>query len=254
MKYAHRIVRKSFLCATLYKKQGCGQMNRYSVINGKNPREIILLRSHKCLWGRCSFCDYIEDNGKEDEEMAEENRLIIEKVEGKYKRLEVINSASVFELPERTLCDIRKKCEEKGIRELFFEAHYMYRERFGQIRDFFPGIKVYFKCGIESFDSEFRNGFLNKNVRFTDPAEPGRYFETACIMVGINGQTREMVDKDMEYLLKYFNRGCINIFMENSTPVKRDQEIIEYFRDNYSHLEEMENIEILWENSDFGVG
>ena len=42
--------------------------------------------------------------------------------------------------------------------------------------------------------------------------------------------------------------------MENTTPVKRDQSIVDYFRDQYSYMEDMENIEILWNNTDFGVG
>ena len=42
-------------------------MNRYSVIDDKNPREIVLLRSHPCRWGRCFFCDYIADNSIDEE-------------------------------------------------------------------------------------------------------------------------------------------------------------------------------------------
>ena len=34
---------------------------RYSRITQKHPREICLLRSFPCVWGKCSFCDYIED-------------------------------------------------------------------------------------------------------------------------------------------------------------------------------------------------
>ncbi len=49
-------------------------MNRYSVIEEKNPREIILLRSHKCKWGRCFFCDYIHDN------MSDESRENLESI------------------------------------------------------------------------------------------------------------------------------------------------------------------------------
>ena len=34
------------------------EMERYSVITEKNPREIVLLRGAGCAWRRCRFCDY----------------------------------------------------------------------------------------------------------------------------------------------------------------------------------------------------
>ena len=40
------------------------EMERYSRITDKNRREIVLLRAFPCAWGKCTFCDYIEDNGK----------------------------------------------------------------------------------------------------------------------------------------------------------------------------------------------
>lgn len=229
-------------------------MNRYSKIIDKNPREIILLRSHPCKWGRCFFCDYIDDNSVNEEEMICTNKKIIENVSGQFKALEVINSASVFELPKESLLDIRNKCLEKGIQTLFFEAYYNYRHRLDEIREFFKGINIEFKCGIESFDENFRNSYLNKNIHFESPQEVASYFDNICLLVGIKGQSQEMIDRDMEIALKYFKRVCINIFVENTTPVKRDKKLIEYFKNNYSHLENMENIEILWNNTDFGVG
>lgn len=33
------------------------EMTRYSVIEDKNPREIVLLRGRGCAWKRCRFCD-----------------------------------------------------------------------------------------------------------------------------------------------------------------------------------------------------
>lgn len=229
-------------------------MNRYSIIDDKNPREIILLRSHPCRWGRCFFCDYIADNSIDEEEMISVNKKVLEDVRGVYGRLEVINSASVFELPMETLEDIRKVCVAKGIKEIFFEAYYNYRTRLDEIRDFFDGIEVSFKCGIESFDDDFRNGYLNKNISFKDAKEVASYFDNICLLVGIKGQTKEMIDRDMKLLQENFKRGCINIYVENTTPVKRDQAIVDYFRDKYSYMDDMENIEILWNNTDFGVG
>ena len=95
---------------------------------------------------------------------------------------------------------------------------------------------------------------MNKNIEFKDAKEVASYFENICLLVGIQGQTREMIDRDMKLLQENFKRGCINIYVENTTPVKRDQSIIDYFRDQYSYMDDMENIEILWNNTDFGVG
>ncbi len=55
-------------------------------------------------------------------------------------------------------------------------------------------------------------------------------------------------------LAKYFKYGCINIFIDNTTNIKADNELIEWFREKYGYLEENPNIEILWNNTDFGVG
>nr|WP_314279124.1 radical SAM protein [uncultured Peptostreptococcus sp.] len=229
-------------------------MNRYSIIDDKNPREIVLLRSHPCRWGRCFFCDYIDDNSSNEEEMIKVNKEVLEKVSGKYTSLEVINSASVFELPRKTLDDIRDICRDRGIKKIFFEAYYNYRTKLDEIRDFFEGIEVSFKCGIETFDEKFRNGYLNKNIKFEDAKEVASYFDNICLLVGIKGQTKEMIDRDMKLLQENFKMGCINIYVENTTPVKRDQSIIDYFREKYSYMDDMENIEILWNNTDFGVG
>ena len=95
---------------------------------------------------------------------------------------------------------------------------------------------------------------MNKNIYFKDAKEVASYFDNICLLVGIEGQTREMIDRDMKLLQENFKRSCINIYVENTTPVKRDQSIVDYFRDQYSYMKDMENIEILWNNTDFGVG
>ena len=81
---------------------------RYSVIVGKNEREICLLRGFPCKWGKCAFCDYIEDNGIDEAAMVELNRQVLSQVTGELGALEVINSGSCFELPDETLEDISK--------------------------------------------------------------------------------------------------------------------------------------------------
>ena len=47
---------------------------RYSRITNKNRREICLLRSFPCAWGKCAFCDYTDDNGTDEASMIRLNR------------------------------------------------------------------------------------------------------------------------------------------------------------------------------------
>lgn len=229
-------------------------MIRYSRILEKNPREIVLLKSRPCKWGRCSFCDYIDDNCNDELAIIEFNYNLLQNISGEFKKLEIINSASVFELPKKSLQDIKDIVSIKAIEDLYFESHYNYRHRLEEIRSYFPGVNVKFKCGIETFDDDFRNKYLKKGVSFDNPKEVAGYFDTICLLVGISGQTKEMITNDIDILLKYFERACINIFTNNTTEIKADPKLIEWFKQEYSYLDDMDNIEILWNNTDFGVG
>ena len=54
-------------------------MDRYNKITNKNNREIVLLRAFPCIWGKCSFCDYIDDNGRDEEELNKLNKEVLNK-------------------------------------------------------------------------------------------------------------------------------------------------------------------------------
>lgn len=94
-------------------------VERYSKITDKNNREICLLRAFPCAWGKCTFCDYIEDNGHDEAAMISLNKSILDQVTGEFGVLEVINSGSCFELPKQTLDDIENVIKTKNIRKLF---------------------------------------------------------------------------------------------------------------------------------------
>lgn len=226
---------------------------RYSIITGKNEREICLLRGFPCKWGKCAFCDYIQDNGSDEDAMVELNRRVLRRVTGEKAALEVINSGSCFELPEETLNDISRVIREKGIRRLFFESHWMYRKQLCQMRRRME-VPVFFKIGVETFDEDFRERVLHKNARFSGPGEVARYFDSPCLMVGIQGQTREMIAYDMECLKKYFKLGTVNVYNNNTTPIKRDEELVQWFMEEYKWLLEDPTVEVLYEITDFGVG
>ncbi|MCC0720198.1 MULTISPECIES: radical SAM protein [unclassified Clostridioides] len=228
-------------------------MDRYSEIINKNQREIVLLKSFPCIWRRCSFCDYIDDNSNLEEEMNKLNFEVLKNITGKYGVLEVINSGSCFEIPKDTLERIKKIIKEKNIKKLFLESHWSYKNRLKEMRDYFE-IPIIFKIGVETFDYDFRNNFLNKNARFKTPEEVKEYFDSPCIMVGIKGQTKEMIDNDIDIILNTFEKATVNVFINNSSKIKRDEELVKWFINKYEFLNENPNIEVLYNNTDFGVG
>ena len=140
--------------------------NRYSKIVKKNPREIVLLKGKPCIYGKCTFCNYIEDNSTDEELNNKINLEVLERITGEFESLEVINSGSVFELPEITLGKIREIVHSKKIKVIWFEAYYIYKNRLQEIRDYFDGVEVRFKVGVESFDENFRNNVLNKDLYY----------------------------------------------------------------------------------------
>lgn len=228
-------------------------MDRYSEINNKNKREIVLLKGFPCKWGKCSFCDYTLDNDNDEEDMNRLNFEVLENVTGKYKVLEVINSGSCFELPKNTLDRIKSIIIEKNIDKLFLESHWCYKNRLDEMRRFF-NVPIIFKTGVESFDYNFRNNFLKKNAKFKTVDELKTYFDSPCMMVGIKGQTKEMIDKDMDIVLNNFEHATINVFINNTSSIKRDEELVTWFKEKYKFLDENEKIEVLYNNTDFGVG
>lgn len=76
---------------------------RYNKITGKHQREIVLLKSFPCRYGKCSFCNYIEDNSTDEKEIDSVNLEVLKEITGEFGVLEVINSGSVFELTPDTM-------------------------------------------------------------------------------------------------------------------------------------------------------
>lgn len=228
-------------------------MERYSHIKEKTKREIVLLKARPCAWSKCTFCDYIEDNSTCLEEMIQINNEVLNQVTGEYGVLEVIDSASIFELPKQTLKRIKQIIQEKNIHTLFLESHWLYHQHIQEIRDYF-GIQVIVKIGIETFDDDFRNIILNKNVTFQSIEELKQDFDSPCLMVGIQGQTQAMIEKDMYILTHNFDYGTISIYRNNSTPIKRDDQLIHWFMNKYGYLKNDSRFDFLASPTDFGVG
>ena len=54
---------------------------------------------------------------------------------------------------------IKEIVQEKQIQRLFFESHWIYRNRLNEMRKFFQ-IPITFKIGVETFDYTFREDVL----------------------------------------------------------------------------------------------
>lgn len=230
---------------------------RYSTITDKFPREIILLRGSGCRWKKCSFCDYHMDASPDANANYQLNHDVLSRVTGQYSRLEVINSGSFPELDPDTMEEILNVCREKNIRQISFESHWMYRKKINELRDFFGqyGISVMLKIGVETFDIPYRENKLIKGMGAVSPEEIAGYFDSACLLFGLEGQTVESMRTDIETGLAYFQRICINLMTENTTSVLPQRQVIAGFmKELYPLYRENERVDILIDNTDFGVG
>ncbi|ONI43311.1 radical SAM protein [Candidatus Epulonipiscioides gigas] len=232
-------------------------MNRYSVIQEKNKREIVLIRGKGCSWRKCRFCDYHLDSSENQHENDVLNKIELEKITGIYSKLEVINSGSFVDLSDQTIDLIEKVCIDKAIKEVHFECHWRHRESIKIIKERFNilGIKVKVKIGIETFDALFRESYLLKGIDETKPEEISKYFDECCLLQGIPAQTTKSMIYDIEIGLKYFDRVCINIMQENGMPIKPDPRVIQLFEKFvYPLYIDNDRVDILMENTAFGVG
>lgn len=227
-------------------------MERYSLITTKMPREFVLLQGTGCRWRKCTFCDYHTDCSSEPYEL---NRQVLSQVTGEYGVLDIINSGSAMEFDSQTLDLIVEVVRTKGIHTLWFEAHYMYRHLFEEFSQRFAPAKVNFRCGVESFDGALRERW-NKGVgRDVTPEEIACHFRGVCLLVGVEGQTREGVLADIATADRLFDYYSVNLFCPNTTPTKRDDELSEWFvREVYPTLRHNPKAEILLSNTDLGVG
>ena len=232
-------------------------LTRYSEITEKNPREIVLLRGSGCKWRRCTFCDYHLDFSLDDEQNFILNQKELAKVTGKYSKLEVINSGSFVDLDKKTLSLILDTCIRKNITEIHFECHWMHKENIPELRRFFSkhNIVTKIKIGVETFDYQYRENILRKGIDEQNPIQIAESFDEVCLLFGLDGQTLDSMKLDIETGLSHFERVCINIMVENSTAIKPNAEVIHIFMKNlYPIYKDNHRVDILVENTDFGVG
>ena len=227
-------------------------MERYALIHSVLPREFVLLQGTGCRWKRCTFCDYHEDVS--DDSFAV-NREVLAQVQGVYGVLDVINSGSAMELDEQTLGMIKEVVKEKKIHTLWFEAHYMYKNQLAKFAEQFDGVEVKFRCGVESFDGSLRERWKKGIAASVTIEEVAQYFQGVCLLCCTEGDSKERILRDIALAERYFEYASVNVFCENTTTVKRDEELVKWFvTEVYSKLKKSNKIEILINNTDLGVG
>ncbi len=227
-------------------------MERYAEITTKLPREFVLLQGLGCRWRKCSFCDYHTDVS--DNPFAV-NREVLNRVTGRFGVLDVINSGSGIELDGQTLDLIKIVVEEKKIHTVWFEMHYMYRNRLEEFAKRFAPANVKFRCGIESFDG-LRREQWNKGVAAdVTAADVAKHFDGVCLLVCTVGDTKERIVTDIELAKKHFEYMSVNLFCNNGTEVRRDESLADWFvKEVYPLIKDDDRIEVLIGNTDLGVG
>lgn len=227
-------------------------MQRYSLITEKFPREFLLLRGTGCRWKKCTFCDYYDDAS---DSPFETNCKVLEQVTGEYGVLDIINSGSAMELDDETIELIKEIVVAKGIKIIWFEAHYMYRNRLDEFAKQFSPATVKFRCGVESFDATLRSIWTKGIPASVTAADVAKYFKGVCLLCCTMGDSKERIIRDIATAKEHFEYFSVNLFCNNTTPVKRDEELAAWFlKELYPTLKDDRQIEVLVENSDLGVG
>lgn len=227
-------------------------MDRYSVIHTKMPREFLLLQGTGCRWRKCTFCDYHEDVS---EQPFTVNRKVLQKVTGTYGVLDIINSGSAMEFDAETIALIQKVVQEKHIHTLWFEAHYMYRHKLAEFARLFAPVQVKFRCGVETFDKSLRVRWKKGIPPHVTPSMIASYFQGVCLLCGTQGEDRGHILSDIEIARKHFEYFSVNVFCNNGTSVKRDENLVSWFaKEVYPLIKDDPRIEVLMDNTDLGVG
>ena len=227
-------------------------------------RETVLLVSLGCSWGKCAFCDYQDDKSSSVLKCDAVNKKVLESVRGKEigsTVLDITCSASYTELPFTTMNYIRQTCKDKGIETVILEGHYLFRDANKFYTEFFEqyGIKVIYRCGIETFDEHLREDILRKGLPGATPEDISKYFTWINLMYGMEGQTFDQLKKDFEIAFNNFDRINLSIYTSiNGGPARNQNQIQEFYNsDFYRELLTSPRVDIFdeWDTSnDHTVG
>ncbi len=133
----------------------------------------------------------------------------------------------------------------------------MYKNRIKEFRKECKelGITLKTKGGLETFDADFRENVMNKGFGNPSLEELKETFDEINLLVGVKGQNIEQVEKDIELGLENFERVCVNLYKEMDDIMEGDENLKKEFMDKlYDKYKDNDRVDILVENTDFGVG
>lgn len=176
---------------------------------------------------------------------------------GEFGVLEAINSGSIFELNERSFNELIEVCKQKQIKRLIIESYYMYKKQITELRKKCEKLEIVIqvKGGVETFDADFREKVLMKGFGYPTLEELKETFDVVNLLVGVKGQTLEQIEADIKIDIENFDRVCVNLYNEMDDIMPADEKLkARFMKEIYPLYKDFENMDILVENTDFGVG
>ena len=227
------------------------ELVRYSEITKGLKREFLLLQGTGCRWRKCTFCDYYQDISTDPYSV---NEPVLKAVTGKYGVLDIINSGSAMEFDDKTIRLIADTVRDKNISDLWFEAHWMYREKLEAFSAHFP-CRVHYRTGVESFNPELRERWKKGIGKDVTPQMIRQYFEGVCLLAGMEGQTEDDIISSVNTAETLFSYYSVNLFCPNSSKEKGNPELAKFFIEELApEIAKSTKAEVLIENTDLGVG
>ena len=87
------------------------------------------------------------------------------------------------------------------------------------------------------------------------PEQIAEKFHGVCLLCCTEGETHERILADIDTANRLFEYFSVNVFCNNSTPVRRDEELARWFANEvYPKIKDNPKIEVLIDNTDLGVG
>ncbi len=227
------------------------ELVRYSEITKGLKREFLLLQGTGCRWRKCTFCDYYQDISTDPYSV---NEPVLKAVTGKYGVLDIINSGSAMEFDDKTIRLIADTVRDRNISDLWFEAHWMYREKLEAFSAHFP-CRVHYRTGVESFNPELRERWKKGIGKDVTPQMIRQYFEGVCLLAGMEGQTEDDIISSVNTAETLFSYYSVNLFCPNSSKEKGNPELAKFFIEELApEIAKSTKAEVLIENTDLGVG
>lgn len=96
---------------------------------------------------------------------------------------------------------------------------------------------------------------LNKGLGYPTLSDLQEVFDIVNLLVGVEGQTLEQVEENIKIGIENFDRVCVNLYKEMEDIMPADEKLkARFMKEVYPLYKDYENVDILVENTDFGVG